>query len=332
MMVKRIAWFSLKKLFKLVTLLVAVSALSYMLVNASPINPVRAYIGADYMTVSPEQRENIAEYWGLHESGFQQFLSWGNAVLHGNLGTSMIFRDDVASVIAERFMASLLLLAIAWVLSGIFGFLLGIIAGMNKHTWLDKLVKGYCFTLASTPTFWLGIVLLILFGVWLGWFPIGLATPAGMVSEQVTWWARLQHIILPALTLSIIGVANVALHTREKLIEVLNSEFVRYARAKGEKGLSLLVRHGLRNISLPAISLHFATFGELFGGLILAEQVFSYPGLGQTVVQAGLSGDVPLLLGITLFSALFIFMGNLIADILYEMVDPRMAKGASTDG
>ncbi|UJL46984.1 ABC transporter permease [Virgibacillus sp. NKC19-16] len=324
---KHISFYIAGKFIKLVTLLIAISILSFALVSYSPIDPVQSYIGADMTRVSPEQRENIAAHWGLDESKAQQFLNWGGNILQGDMGTSLIFRSPVASVIAERFLASVSLMGVAWVLSGLFGFVLGIISGMKEGTWIDRVIKSYCFTLASTPAFWLGLLLLMLFSVWLGWFPIGLGTPAGILAEDVSFLERLRHLILPALTLSIVGVANVALHTREKLIDVLNSEYVRFAKAKGERGFMLLWRHGLRNISLPAISIHFASFGELFGGAVLAEQVFSYPGLGQAVVQAGLGGDVPLLLGIVLCSTVFVFVGNVIADLLYKMVDPRLRRG-----
>ena len=314
------------KMIKLASLLLAVSILSFTLISFSPVDPVQSYVGAEMTRVSPEQRENIAAYWGLNEPKVQQFINWGKAVVQGDLGTSLLYRSPVISVIGERFIASLALMTIAWAISGVLGFILGVLAGMKQGTWIDRLIKGYCFTLASTPAFWVGLLLLIFFSVWLGWFPIGLGSPAGVLSENVSLGERLQHLVLPALTLSILGVANVALHTREKLIEVLESEYVRFARAKGETGIILLWRHGLRNISLPAISLHFASFGELFGGAIIAEQVFSYPGLGQAIVQAGLGSDVPLLLGIVLCSTVFVFVGNLLADLLYRIIDPRLRK------
>lgn len=326
MRLKKMAKYILGKAVKLVTLLVAISILSFTLISLSPIDPVQSYIGADMTRVSPEQRENIAEYWGLNEPKSQQFLQWGKAVLQGDLGTSLLYRSSVGEVISERFFASLALMAVAWLISGIGGFLLGTIAGMNRDTWIDRLIRGYAFTLASTPAFWVGLLLLMLFAVQLGWFPVGLGSPAGVLSADVTFTERIKHLFLPALTLSITGAANVALHTRQKLTEVLDSEFVSFAKAKGERGFTLFWRHGLRNISLPAISLHFASFGELFGGTILVEQVFAYPGLGQAVVQAGLGSDVPLLLGIVLFSALFVFTGNLLADLLYQVIDPRMKR------
>lgn len=314
-------------MIKLTALLFAVSILSFILVSNSPIDPVQSYIGADMTTVSPEQRENIAQYWGLNDPPIQQFLNWGKNLLQGDMGTSLIYRSPVIEVIGERFVASFALMMVAWILSGIIGYILGIIAGLKEGTFIDRMIKGYCFTLASTPAFWLGLLLLMIFSVWLGLFPIGLSIPAGMLAEDVSWMERIKHLILPAITLSIVGVPNVALHTRQKLIDVMNSEYVRFAKAKGEDGLHLLLRHGLRNISLPAISIHFASFGELFGGAVLAEQIFAYPGLGQAVVQAGLGGDVPLLLGIVIFSTIFVFAGNFIADLLYRVVDPRLRRG-----
>lgn len=316
--------FILKKTGKLAGLLIAISLLSFILISYSPVDPVKSYVGAEIARISPEQRENIESYWGLHESKPTQYLKWAKAVVQGNLGESLIYRKPVADIIMSRFSASIALMGLAWLFSGIIGFLLGVIAGMNQGSFLDRLIKSYCFILASTPAFWLGLLLLMFFAAYLGWFPVGLASPAGSLAGEVSFADKVHHLVLPVLTLSIVGVAGIALHTREKLIEVLNSEFIRFARAKGESGFKLLWRHGLRNISLPAISLHFASFGELFGGAVLTEQVFSYPGLGQAVVKAGLGGDVPLLLGITLFSVVFIFVGNFIADLLYSVIDPRM--------
>lgn len=281
------------------------------------------------MRVSPEQRQQIAEYWGLNQPMMQQFFHWTSAALHGDLGTSMIFRRPVADIISERFFSSLALMTVAWVLSGVIGFTLGVVAAMKKNTWIDRCITWYSYTLAATPTFWMGLLLLIVFAVWLQWFPIGMGVPAGILADDVTLADRMKHLILPALTLSIVGVAPIALHTRQKFMDILSSDYVLFARAKGERGLVLFWRHGLRNVALPAITLQFTAFSELFGGAVLAEQVFSYPGLGQATVEAGLRGDVPLLLGLVIFSALFVFTGNLLADLLYRVIDPRMRGGQS---
>ena len=321
--------FIIKKSIRIATLLVALSLISFILMYFSPIDPVQAYIGADMMRVGQEQREKIAEHWGVDKPPLEQYIKWASSVVKGDLGTSLIYRRPVLEVIGKRFVSSIILMGTAWFLSGLLGFILGIIAAMQEGTWIDGVVKWYCLTLASTPTFWVGLLLLIVFAVWLGWFPVGLGVPAGVLAEELTIGKYIKHLVLPAITLSIVGVANVALHTRQKLLEVLSSEYILFARARGEKGLLLFWRHGLRNIVLPAITLQFTSFSELFGGAVLAEQVFSYPGLGQTTVQAGLRGDVPLLLGIVLFSAIFVFTGNLLADLIYIIVDPRIRQGGT---
>ncbi|MFJ8236031.1 ABC transporter permease [Ureibacillus sp. NPDC094379] len=317
------------KCIRMVTLIAAICFISFLLIKNSPIDPIQAYIGADMLKVGPEQREKIAEYWGLNQPIFVQFFNWVSALVTGDMGTSMIYRQPVAEIISERFTHSIVLMLTAWILSGVIGFIMGVVAAMKKDTWVDRLIKWYCYMLASTPTFWMGLLILIIFSVWLGWFPVGLGVPAGVLAENVTIGDQIKHLILPAMTLSIVGVGNVALHTRQKLIDVLASDYVLFARARGERGIILFWRHGLRNIAIPAITLQFAGFSELFGGAVLAEQVFSYPGLGQATVEAGLRGDVPLLLSLVLFSALFVFVGNLIADLIYHLLDPRMREGRS---
>ncbi|OAS15766.1 ABC transporter permease [Paenibacillus oryzisoli] len=318
----------LRKGLGLLLLLLAVSAISFMLVHFSPIDPVQAYVGADMMKVSPEQREAIVQYWGLHDPPLVRYWHWLRALASGDLGTSMIYRRPVLEVIGERFAASLALMGAAWLLSGLIGFVSGVLAAMNRNKWVDTCIRWYCYTLSSTPTFWIGLLLMLVFAVWLGILPVGLAVPAGTTSDQVHFIDRIRHMILPVLTLSVTGIAAIALHTREKLIDVTEKEYWLFARARGEQGFTLFWRHGLRNVALPAITLQFASFSELFGGAVLAEQVFSYPGLGQAAVEAGLRGDIPLLMGVVLCSALFVYVGNAMADLSYRWIDPRMKEGS----
>lgn len=324
---KRVLAILAGKTLRLAVLLVALSAFSFWLVSHSPIDPVRAYVGADMLLVGPEQLERITAYWGLNDPPAERFLRWGRAVLSGDFGMSMIFRRPAAEVIRERFYASLPLMGTAWLLSGVVGFALGVGAGARRETWVDRIIKWYCLTIGSTPVFWLAIVLLMVFAVWLGWAPVGLSVPAGVLAPEVTPADRLRHLVLPAVTLSMVGVSNVALFTRQKVVDALASEYVLFARAKGEPEWAILWRHVLRNVVLPAVTLHFAGLSELFGGSVLAEQVFAYPGLGQAIVQAGLRSDIPLLLGAVICGAVFVFAGNLLADVIYTVVDPRIRLG-----
>lgn len=311
---------------KILSLLLAVSIIAFVLVSASPIDPVQQYILGLGTAVSPEQRAEIEAYWGVNEPPVERYFTWLGELLRGNWGESALYRRPVLDIIGERFLNSLALMLCAWVLSGILGFTLGCLMGMYRDRWPDKLLKKICYLLSSVPTFWLGLVFLLVFSVGLKWFPIGFSAPIGVAAEDVTIWQRLHHLILPAFTLSLMSFANISLHTRQKLVDVLNSEYVLFARARGEGMWTILRRHGLRNILLPALTLQFASFAELFGGSVLAENVFSYPGLGSAVSAAGLSSDVPLLLGVTLFSALFVCVGNLIANLLYGVVDPQIRE------
>lgn len=311
--------------FKIITLLLAVSIIAFILVTASPVDPVQQYI-MDIGPVSEEQRTEIENYWGINEPPVERYFNWLSALLHGDFGTSLLYRRPVIDIIGERFQNSLALMLCAWVFSGLIGFGLGCVMGMNRDKWPDRIIKKTCYLLSSVPTFWLGLVFLLMFAVILRWFPIGFSTPIGMLDSDVTIWQRLHHLVLPAFTLSLMSFSNIALHTRQKLIDVMNSEYVLFARARGESKWTLLRRHGLRNILLPALTLQFASFAELFGGSVLAENVFSYPGLGSAVSAAGLNSDVPLLLGVTLFSALFVCVGNMIANLLYGIVDPQIRE------
>ncbi|WP_417052869.1 ABC transporter permease [Ellagibacter isourolithinifaciens] len=309
-------------------LMLAVGLVVFALVSMSPIDPVQANVGqAAYVNMSEAKRAQLASYWGGDVPFWERFANWAGALMQGDMGTSLRFNAPVSEVIAHRAANSLALMGIAWLLSGVLGFALGVAAGARRGGALDRVVRSYCFLLASTPTFWLGLLILMVFAVQLGWFPIGFSVPIGVSAADVTLADAVHHLVLPALTLSVTGVANIALHTREKVVDVLESDYVRFARARGESELSVIVHHGLRNVALPAVTLQCAFISEVFGGSVLVEQVFSYPGLGQAAVTAGLGGDVALLAGIALVSAALVFGGNLLANILYGVLDPRMRIG-----
>ena len=308
--------------------MLAVGLVVFALVSMSPIDPVQANVGqAAYVNMSEAKRAQLASYWGGDVPFWERFANWAGALLQGDMGTSLRFNAPVSEVIAHRAANSLALMGIAWLFSGALGFALGVAAGARRGGALDRVVRSYCFLLASTPTFWLGLLILMVFAVQLGWFPIGFSVPIGVSAADVTLADVVHHLVLPALTLSVTGVANIALHTREKVVDVLESDYVRFARARGESELSVIVHHGLRNVALPAVTLQCAFISEIFGGSVLVEQVFSYPGLGQAAVTAGLGGDVALLAGIALVSAALVFGGNLLANILYGVLDPRMRVG-----
>ena len=320
--------FILTELARMLLLLVLVSIVAFLLITHAPIDPLDSYVGTE-STLSQEARQEIAEYWGLNDPLPQRFATWVNHGLHVDLGQSISFKRPVGQVITERFSYSIVLMLIAWTLSGIFGFLLGVFCGRHQDSLIDRILKVFSLALKSAPTFWLGLLILTVFAIQLGWFPIGMAAPIGKVTGDVSLADRAYHIVLPALTLTLVSMSDALLYTRQKYIETHGEDFIQYARARGESEGQLTRRHILRNIALPAITVQFASFSELFGGMALAENVFSYPGIGTATTAAAMNADVPLLLGIALFSAIFVFVGNFIANILYGVVDPRMKEVGS---
>ncbi len=317
----------LNSFIRFIGVIIAVSIIAFILVSMSPIDPVQAYVGEiGFNNISAETMQKLQSYFGLDVPRHERYLNWFSDFVKGDMGTSLIYRQAVATVISDKVLNSLLLMLTAWIISGFLGFVLGIIAGLFQGKIIDHLVKGYALLLISTPPFWLALLILIVFSVQLQLFPIGLSVPIGINASQVTILDSLKHLFLPALTLSIIGVANITLHTREKMIAIMAEDYFVFARARGQNLVSIVKHHGLRNIMFPAITLQFASLSEIFGGSVLIEQVFSYPGLGQAAVESGLRGDIPLLLGIAVISAAFVFCGNTIANISYLIFDPRIRR------
>lgn len=316
-----------KRLGRLAMVLLCVAIVSFSLIMVLPIDPIDAYLGPQMAQVSPEQRALIAERWGFDSPPAVQFGHWLHQLVSGDLGWSHVYNQPVSEVIGQRFQRSIVLLGSAWLLSALLGFSFGVIAGAKEGSPLDNIISTYAYITASTPAFWLAILAVLLFSVNLGWTPTCCSGPAGVLGQNVTLATRLHHLLLPVATLALLGIANITLHTRTHMLTLMRSEVAIHAFAQGASRIDVAWRHGLRHASLPAVTLAFASLGELFGGSILIEQVFAYPGLGQATVAAGLRSDVPLLLGIALFTALFVSVGNMIADSLYTVIDPRIKPG-----
>lgn len=319
-MAKRIV----KEIFLFLLLILAVSFISFLLLDLSPIDPIASFARARSVGLSPEDKQELIKVWGLDQSLIARYFSWLVNLVRGDLGISNIYGREVIDIIGEGFSRSILLMAIAWIFQGIIGIWLGIVAGVNQGKIKDKIIKAYAIVFASTPSFWVGILLIIVFSLKLKLFPSSMGSPVGVLSEDITLTDSLKHLVLPALTLVLVGVSNLILHTRSKVIDILNSDYVLYAKARGMKKGEILNKFAFKNLILPGLSLLFTSFSELFSGTVLVENVFNYPGIGGLTVEAGLRGDAPLLLGLVLFSTIFVYMGNRICDLLYLVIDPRL--------
>lgn len=317
--------YAVAQLAKAASLIFAVSVITFFLAKVSGFNPVDAYFGSE-LTASPEQRAALASKWGLDQPTVVQFGLWWWNLLHGDLGTSLVFERPVTAVIGDALVNSSMLLFIAWLASGLLGAGLGIVAGKNQGRFLDRVISTVCYVFAAIPTFWFGIVLLLIFAVWLKWSPIGLSAPIGKTLAEATLAERLNHLVLPAATLSLVGISTITMQTRTRLIEEQNSDYALFARSRGETSWQFVWRHGLRNSLMPFVTLQFGSISEIIGGSVLAESVFSYAGLGAVTVTAGTKGDLPLLIGITVISSAMVFLGNLCANLLYPLIDPRIKE------
>ena len=319
--------YSGKILTRFISLILAVLLLTFGLMEASPMDPVETYIGS-IKRISTEQRQMIRERWGVDKPLPTKISNWAKNAIKGDLGYSVTFEKDVSDVIRQAFSNSLLLILTAWILSFVFGVLLGVRAAIRQNRLTDRVIKTIAYLFSSIPAFWFGILLLLTFSVKLKWFPIGYASPIGK-SENILFFEKLYHMFLPALTLSIMEISTICIYTREKLIEILDSDYALYEYARGKSVMEVVKEHGVRNILLPVVTLQFGSINEIIGGTLLIESVFSYNGIGRITIQAGLRGDLPLILAITIVTATIVFIGNIIANILYPLIDPRIREGVA---
>jgi peptide/nickel transport system permease protein len=299
----------------------------FTLVSLAPVDPVQAYVGARVALVGPDQRDAIAEAWGLNDPAPERFLHWAGHLIRGDLGDSITYNAPVAEIIVNRAAASLALIGTAFVLSLAIGFALGLVAAATREGWPDRIIRGAAVVLATSPGFWIALLLISIFAVGLGWLPTCCASPPGLTSAETTLADRMTHLILPAITVSIVGISPLILHTRARAAAFLESPAARHLMAHGARPLPLAFRWGARHAAGPALTLHLAGAGELIGGSVLAETVFAWPGLGQATVRAATGADAPLLMGIALATLIVVFIGNLLADIAACLADPRL-RGA----
>ncbi len=300
-----------------------VVTLSFALLHLAPGDPVRAQFRD--RNVSPQVLEQYRRAWGLDQPLPQQYLRYLTNLARGDLGPSFALRRPVAQVIRESLPNTLLLAVTALGISFIVGMAVGTVQGSLPGSRLDHALTVATLALFAMPIFWLGLMLILVFGQWLGWFPI--ATPTSSVYSALPLAGRvldrLHHLVLPALTLGLGGVAVVARFHRAEITEAFAEHFIRTARAKGVGERTVVLRHALRNALLPAITMFGLSLPVLFSGSVLVEHVFAWQGMGRAAIDAVASRDYNVVTGIAMVSAIMVVAGNIVADLLYRWADPR---------
>ena len=307
--------FLLRRLAWTLVILWAVSTLTFV-ATLKLGDPVVVIVGP---RASARDREHVRRFYGLDQPTYVQYARYLGHLTHGDLGLSYRYRRPVSQLIAERFPRTLLLAVISMVLEVVLGVGFGMIAAARRGTRVDTGIMSVSFVLMSTPTFLSGKLFLMGLGYYAGWFPIG--------GYGVDFPDHLRHVILPALTLALISTAFYARLTRNELVEILQSDYIRTARAKGLSESVIVFKHGLRNALLPVVTSLGLSFGSLFTGAIVTEAIFAWPGLGRLAYESITGLDVPVIVGTVIFGSFGILLGNLLSDLAYALLDPRIRHG-----
>jgi peptide/nickel transport system permease protein len=297
-----------RRLVQSILILIGVSLITFLLLFIVPADPARQIAGR---TATPEQVELVREQLGLDLPFHQQYLRYLGNLVQGDLGRSYLQKSQVSELIASRLPATLLLMAGAILCELLIGLTMGLFAAIRRNSRLDQTLMILSFIGVSAPQFVVAILLLYVFGFYLGWVPLG-------------GYGRFSQLILPSLTLGILGAGWYSRMMRSSMIEVLRQDFIRTARAKGLQPAAIIAIHALPNAILPIIAMIGIDVGYFMSGIVVVESVFGWPGIGQLAWQAIQRVDIPIIMGVTLISAVAIVIGNLVADLVAPLIDPRI--------
>jgi peptide/nickel transport system permease protein len=316
--------YALRRLLQAIPLVLFVMAINFAIIRAAPGDPV-TYLYGSSAEVSAEYMERLREEMGLTRPLHVQYLLYLRQLLRGDLGYSAINRKPVLDLIVERIPATLVLMSAAFVFSVLVGGLWGVVSAVKARTQID-----YWITIASLfgysmPTFWLGLLLILLFSLHLGWFPtMGMRTLGADRTGLAGLADVLHHLVLPTITLGTFYLATYARLIRASMLEVLGQEFITAAWSKGLPARAVYYKHALRNALLPVVTIAGLQIGFMFTGAVLTETIFAWPGMGGLTYQAILQRDYALLMGLFLMVSVCVILMNLVTDLLYTVVDPRI--------
>ncbi len=308
-----------RRLLQMIPLLLGISLVLFAVIQAAPGGPEGVLLESGRF-IDPEVIEAYRARLGVDQPVHIQYARWISAAVQGDLGTSFSTTRPVTEMILERLPATLELMGAAFLLAALVAFAIGTLSAVRQYSWFDHLSTGASFLGIAMPVFWFGLILQLVFGVWLGWFPV-----AGTETVGATGLGdHLLHLVLPSLVLSVRYVAGWSRYLRSSLLQSLRADYVRTARAKGLSDRVVVGVHALRNALIPVVSIMALNLAGLFGGAVITETIFAWPGIGRMFVQAMFSRDYPLLMGILLLGSVMVVVFNLVADLLYALLDPRI--------
>jgi len=315
----------IRRLLLAIPTLLVVSILSFAIMKAAPGDPVRMYVAGGMSKGSQADIARIRHNLGLDQPVPLQYLAWLRNLLSGNLGYSLASQRPVTQIILERLPASISLMGISFLVAITLGVAVGVLSAVRQYSLFDYAATVLAFIGNSFPSFWIAMMLIWIFGVRLGWLPTGQMRSYQVNASPFIDYAR--HYVLPVATTSFVNLVTWVRYQRASLLEVLRQDYIRTARAKGLRERVVLLRHAWRNSLIPILTMIGFSVANLVGGSYIIETIFSWPGMGQLGFQSLLQRDYPVIMGVTLLSALFIIAGNLLADILYIVANPQIRSG-----
>ena len=318
----------LKRLLLSVPLVLGIVTATFFIVRLAPGDPMNMYMEEQRQRrVSPEVIELLREKYGLDQPIHIQYVRWLKQLAKGDLGESFRMRRPVRDMLIEAIPYTLQLTVLAIILDALVGISLGIVSAVKQYTKLDKTVTVGSLVVYAIPSFWLALMLIMVFSVNLGWFPT--SQTRSMDYDQLTLVGKMLdrawHLVLPVLVMGVAGAAGTARYMRSRLLEVLNEEYVVAARARGFREKTVIVKHALRNAMIPIITIYGMSLPFLLGGATVIETVFAWPGMGRLTVSAVSGRDYPIIMATTMIAAILTVFGNLLADVSYAAVDPRVS-------
>jgi peptide/nickel transport system permease protein len=311
--------FILKRILQAVPILIGISLVAFILLQLTPGGPTAAYRGI--ANIRGEDLARIEAELGYDRPIIIQYFSWLGQFVTGDWGISFVARRPVFGLIMERLPATLLLMAAGITVSLIISIPLGLLAAIKRDTWVDHSLTFTSFVGLSIPVFWLGLMLIIVFSVWLGWFPTGGMGPPG---QEVGILTRLWYLTLPTTAVSMVSLSFFTRYLRASMIETMDEEYMRFNKARGLPPVRRYMRHAFRNAGIPFVTVVAIHIPEFLVGALVVETIFTWPGTGRLFWDSALRFDYPVLMGVLVLGSLMVLLSNLLADVLYGQLDPRV--------
>lgn len=322
--------YTVRRLLQALPLLLGIATITFFVIHLAPGDPMDMFLEPRLRRqMDPQAIELLRQRFGLDQPIHVQFGTWLGNLAQGDLGESFRYRRPVTALIAERIPYTLQLAVLALLFDALIGIALGIYSAVRQYSFADRAVTIGSLAIYSVPAFWLAIMLVMVFSVNLGWFPI--SQTRSLDYDLMSTWGkigdRLWHLVLPVFVLGVAQAAGTARYMRSRLLEVLSEEYILAARARGLRERTVILKHALRNALIPILTIYGMSLPFLLGGAVLIENVFAWPGMGLLATEAVGDRDYPVILATSMMAAVLVVLGNLLADVTYSIVDPRISLG-----